>query len=126
MLSSALAAFAWANLKHDLSALWSWLCHRSFWQLVSMGLAIFALVQHFEIVSARHEAAKWQRQYTLIHTQLDKLRSESKAQQGQVTKVIHDYRTVTKPEVVKQVERVESAPLPGQCRTPDLVMRADI
>ena len=29
-----LAAFALANLKHDLEALWAWLCHRSFWQLM--------------------------------------------------------------------------------------------
>jgi hypothetical protein len=43
--------------------IWTWLCARSFWQLTTLGLGIFALFQHFELVSVRHEAAGWQKQY---------------------------------------------------------------
>lgn len=47
--------------------LWTALSHASLWQLVSLGLAIFAAVQHFQLVDARHDADKWQRQYTAEH-----------------------------------------------------------
>lgn len=67
LISHPAILFAWANLKRDFAALWSWLCHRSFWQLVSMALALFVVVQHFELIHARHEAASWHNQFTAEH-----------------------------------------------------------
>jgi hypothetical protein len=62
----ALGLFALA--RHGLGALWTWLSHRSFWQLVSLALAGLALLLLFQRNDARHDAAKWQKQYTAEHT----------------------------------------------------------
>lgn len=44
------------------SGVMAWLSSLSFWQLVCLALGIFAFVQHFEIIAARHDAAKWESQ----------------------------------------------------------------
>jgi hypothetical protein len=38
--------------------IWTWLSHRSFWQLVCMALAGFALLQHFQLAGERRHSAK--------------------------------------------------------------------
>jgi hypothetical protein len=62
-----LASFALSNAKHDIGKLWAWLCHRSFWQLACMGLAAFALVQHFQLAGERRHSSKLQAQLTKEH-----------------------------------------------------------
>lgn len=37
------------------------------WQFVSLGLAVLYGVQHFELVVARHSAAKWHHQYDVLN-----------------------------------------------------------
>lgn len=120
-----LAAFALANLKHDMAGLWGWLCHRSFWQLVSMGLLALFMVQHFQLIGARHEATKWQRQYALIHTQLDAISTarnnqaaETKTRIETVTKIIHD--------ADGRAKAVENAPPAPNCKTKPEVLQADL
>jgi hypothetical protein len=68
------AFLAWPAIKAFFGGIfgkaWAWLSHRSFWQLVSLGLAIVALFQHFELIHSRHEAAKWQQQLSAQKTAL--------------------------------------------------------
>jgi hypothetical protein len=51
-----------------LSKLWAWLSHRSFWQIVCMALAAFALVQHFQLADARHDRDAWRKQFNSEHS----------------------------------------------------------
>jgi hypothetical protein len=54
-------------LSGALSKLWKWLTSLSFWQLVSLGLAVYCGLQFFELRHARAEAAKWEKQFTAEH-----------------------------------------------------------
>lgn len=49
------------------SGLFSWLSSLSAWQLLCLGLAIFAVIQHFEIIRWRHDSAKWEKQFQAEH-----------------------------------------------------------
>jgi hypothetical protein len=49
-----------------LSAVWRFLKGASAWQLIAMGLAVFALVQHFQLAGERRHSAKLERQITQI------------------------------------------------------------
>lgn len=71
MFSLISLAFAFSKVKRVLGLLWSWLCHRSFWQLVSLGLAVFVLVQHFELTRAHRATALWQSQFNAEKTAFD-------------------------------------------------------
>ena len=122
----ALSFFFPAQALLAVRALWAWLCHRSFWQLVSLALGCIVVVQHFTIIHDRAEAAKWQKHYSALETQVKKRQSESKVQQQQVTKVIEHYSTVEKPVIRTEVQKIESAPLPGNCRSPKEVLGADV
>lgn len=65
MLAFALSAL---GVGKNLSTIvYRWLCHRSFWQLVSIGLLCIILVQHFTLVTVRHERDSWQKQYAAEH-----------------------------------------------------------
>lgn len=113
-----LAAFAFANLKSDIGAVLTWLSHRSFWQLVCMGLAGLAVLQHFQLADARHDR-------NAAMAQLQKMSAPRDVQKTETAKRI---------EIVKERVRhadgvaktIEQAPLPGQCRTPKEVLDADI
>lgn len=56
-----------ALLGSGVSKLWAIVSHASFAQILAGALALFALVEHFELAHSRHEAAKWQHQYTEEH-----------------------------------------------------------
>jgi hypothetical protein len=47
--------------------LWAWLCHRSFWQLTTLGLGAYCGLQLFELRHAHAEAAKWEKQFHSEH-----------------------------------------------------------
>jgi hypothetical protein len=49
-----------------LSAVWRFLKGASAWQLLALGLAVFALVQHFQLAGERRHSAKLQAQITKI------------------------------------------------------------
>jgi hypothetical protein len=55
-------------LKSAASASLKWLTSLSAWQLLCLGLACFAVVQHFTLITARHDAARWQKQYNSEHS----------------------------------------------------------
>jgi hypothetical protein len=115
------AAFALLRLfaGDPLGYIWKWIQHASFWQLVSLGLAALFIVQHFQLVSARHSAAKWEATAGKWKSQLDGI-STTRDVQKQVST-----RTVTRViqgqvQVRTVVEHIHDAPNPPDCGTPDV------
>jgi hypothetical protein len=120
-----LAAFALANLKGDIGKLWSWLCHRSFWQLVSMGLAVFALVQHFQLADARHDADNYRRQRDGYKATLDGISARKNEQKTTTGKNIV-IATRKAKEADGVAKKIEAAPIVPGCRTPPEITSADL
>ena len=54
-------------LKRLGGAVWGWLSSLTLWQLVSLGLAIILIIQHFQILDARHDRDAWRKQYNAEH-----------------------------------------------------------
>jgi hypothetical protein len=120
-----LAAFALTKLKYGIAVVWTWLCHRSFWQLVCMALIVLILVQHLELVHARKTIAGCEKRYSAVNAELAKLTSAKNDQQAVtverikvVTKTIHD--------ADQRAKAVETAPPAKDCRTKPEVMGADL
>jgi hypothetical protein len=84
-----------------------------------MGLAAFALVQHFQLAGERRHSAKVEAQLAKTTAELQRV-SSAKNTQAKVTK-----RTVGQAKVIarkadEQATKIETAPLPGNCETPSL------
>ena len=89
------------------------------WRLIGAGavlIAFLALFAHDRMVVAQNEKLK---------AQIAKLVDQSKQKQSEVREVIKQGkdRVVV---VEREATKVENAPLPGGCRTPDAVLNADI
>jgi hypothetical protein len=108
-----------------LKGLWTWLSHRSFWQIVCMGLVVLILVQHFELAHARSEAARWHKQAIGLSEKLQQI-SDAKDQQKQVTREKIKVVTQRVHDADGKAKVIEQAPLPGQCKTPPEVLQADL
>jgi hypothetical protein len=109
------------------SAVFTWLSHRSFWQLVCIGLTILLVIMRFQIADARHDRDAWHRQYDTVHAQLQAISSKRNEQKVEtqerikvVTRTIHD--------ADGKAREVETQPLPEQCHgvTPSAVRQADL
>lgn len=103
-----------------------WLSHRSFWQLAFMAALLFGGIQTFRVKAEQRHTHKIETQLSKATAELNRLRAESKAQQAEVAKTVDHYITVEKPVIRKQVERIETAPLPGGCKTPQAVLEAGV
>jgi hypothetical protein len=122
---SLLAAFAFANLKHDLGWLWGVITHASFWQLACMALGIWMIVVQFQLADSRHDASAYLKQRDAYKAQLDSISSKRNEQKIQTETRIVSVREKIK-EADGRAEKVESAPLPGGCRTPPEISQADL
>ena len=103
-----------------------WLGGLNGWQLLCIALAIFGAVQTIRLATEQRHARKIETQLVKCTDAQRKLAEQSKAQQKDVARVIDHYVTVEKPVVQRVVERIESAPLPGNCKTPAPIMELDI
>ena len=118
------APFADVVLK-VLKAAWGWLSHASLWQLVSLGLAIFALAQHFRLADAQHDAASYLKQRDEYAKQLQSISSKRDEQKAVTKETVR----VVKEQIRHADDKakvIEQAPLPGNCRSPKQVLDADI
>lgn len=106
-------------------AILKWLSHRSFWQIVCMGLGVLIIVQHFQIADARHDRDAYHRQRDEYKSKLDAI-SAKRNEQKLETKT----RIVTVEKQIRhaddEAKKVEQAPLPGNCESPKAVLDADI
>jgi hypothetical protein len=115
-------------LKSLASGIGAWLSRRSLAELGVIALAILFVIQHFALVDARHDAAKWQKQFNAEHAKLEAISSKRDTQKQTtaenvkvVTRVIHD--------ADGRAKVVEQAPIPPtDCHgvTPSGVLQADV
>ena len=115
------AAFALLRLfaGDPLGYIWKWIQHASFWQLVSICLCVFICVQHFQLVSARHSAAKWEGLAVNYRRQLNSI-STKRDVQKQVSTVTVQKVVQGQVQVRTVVEHIHDAPNPADCATPDV------
>jgi hypothetical protein len=86
-------ALALAFAKRAGSGVLSYLSRADAWQIVSLGLAALLIVQHFSLVAARHDAARWQKQATGLQTQINAVDTEAReaeTQAAQLSKQLKD------------------------------------
>jgi hypothetical protein len=119
----------WLALKllagNALSAVWRFLRGASAWQLVALGLAGLCILLWFQRNDARSDAARWQKQDAAHVAALQRISSAQNMQHKTTQRTIYVAKTIAR-KADEQAKRVETAPLPGQCRTPDAVRSADL
>lgn len=110
------------------TAILAWLKHASFWQIVAIALAAFALLQHFQLAGEKRHSQKLEKQLHAATETLDRLSKESAEKQKQTERVITKYVSVDAPDADRRARKVENAPLSGQCHgvTPSEVLQADL
>lgn len=120
-----LVLFAFSNLKRDLKALWGWLCHRSFWQLMFGAALIFSGIQTLRVRAEQRHTRKVESQLSKVEAQLKSISSARDTQKA-VTKT--NIQTVTKiiHEADGRARIVEQAPPAAGCKTKPEVMGADL
>jgi molybdenum cofactor biosynthesis enzyme MoaA len=112
--------------KSLVSGLVSWLSKRSLAEIGCLLLAVIALVEFIQVKAEKRHSAKVEDQLRKCSEVQKRLQAESKAQQKQVSEVHTRYVKVTQPEVEKRVKRIEDAPNPPDCKTPNEVLQADV
>lgn len=75
----ALALFLIGGAKSIFGAVASWLSRRSLVELALMALAIFATVQHFQLVDARSDASRWHKQFVTDRASYQRAQAEADA-----------------------------------------------
>ena len=111
--------------KRLLLAALGWLRSLSWSQLLCLALAGLALLFYLQRNDARHDADSYKRQRDYYVGELKRITTAKDEQRGVTDKNI----AKAKDRIViveRDAKRVEAAPLPGQCRTPDAIMNADI
>ena len=67
-----------AAVMHDFTAAVDWLS-RDFWRVTTLIACIYIVITHFELIHWKHSSAKWESQYTTLHTENEKLTARIKA-----------------------------------------------
>ena len=118
-------AFALANAALDLGKVGKWLMGRSVWQLLCLALLAYVIVLKFEVADARHDRDSYKGQRDRLQAELDRISTRKNEQKsvtsGNIAKAREDQKRAE-----DKAREVESAPLPGNCATPQEVLRADI
>jgi hypothetical protein len=108
-----------------IKKLGAWLSHRSFWQLVCMGLAVLLAVQTVRVKSEQRHSAKVEQQLKKATDELTRISSAKNTQKqttGENIKVV--VRTIHDAEGRAKV--VETAPAAPNCKTNQSVLGADL
>lgn len=111
----ALALGGWKHLVRFLSGL-------SFWQLACLALAILAVLQTYRAKDARSDAERWEKTYHGYRASQAAAAEQQK--QTTATNIVKTRDRIVHIEGPARI--VETAPLPGQCKTPDAVLQGDL
>ena len=112
---AALPAFAIQGVK----AAWNFLKGASAWQILCLALACVCIFTHFELVSARHSAARWEKQASGLQAQLNSISNAKNVQHEVTTRTVE--KVVQGQRQVQTIVRViHDAPNPPDCGTPAL------
>lgn len=102
-----------------LGKLWSWLCHRSFWQLASLALAAVCLLLIYQRNDARHDRDSYKTQRDYYVGELKRITSARDEQRKTSERTVRE--VVEGQEKVRTVVKtIHDAPNPEGCRTPAL------
>jgi hypothetical protein len=116
---------SWLTVLGIAKRIGAWLTSLSFWQIVSLGLAGLSLILWFQRNDARHDAAAYEKRFLAAKNELQRI-STAKNNQKRETET----RIATVKKQIRhaddQAKIIESAPLPGNCKTPPGVMGADL
>lgn len=97
------------------------------WRLVGyLSVAVVVMGLYLALQIEQRQNDKLTAQLQACEQLRRQLVEESARKVEQTERVVTEYRTVTVPRVEREVVRIETAPLPGECRTPDAVMGADL
>jgi hypothetical protein len=120
-----LAAFALANLKHDIAWLWGVITHASFWQLAFAAMAAWMLVVQFEWADAKHDRDSYLKQRDDYKHQLDSISTEQNEQAVQTkTRIVSVIKTIHDAD--ERAKVVEQAAPAKDCKTKPEVLQADL
>jgi Tfp pilus assembly protein PilN len=122
-MTAALAI--WAAIQRIGASALSFLGKLNIWQLLLIAALLVAGVQTVRLKSEQRTNAKLQTQVSKLNERLTSISTARDTQKAitrtnivTVTKTIHDAEGKAK--------QVETAPLPGNCKTPKEVLNADI
>ena len=102
-----------------LGAVWRFLKHASFWQIVTLALACLVVVQHFTIAGERRHSAKVEAQLKAANDQLQAISTKRNVQHDVTERTVE--KVVRGDPVVRTVVRtITQAPNPPDCKTPGL------
>lgn len=77
------------------------------------------IVQHFQLVSARHSAARWEKQASGLQQQLKSISTAKNIQKQTTTRTVE--KVIQGQKQVQTIVRViHDAPNPPDCKTPAL------
>jgi hypothetical protein len=120
-----LALAIWAAIQRIGASALSFLGKLNIWQLLLIAALLVAGVQTVRVHAEQRHSAKLQTQVSKLAEQLkgisakrDTQKTITKTNIVTVTKTIHD--------ADGKAKQVETAPLPGNCKTPKEVLNADI
>jgi hypothetical protein len=118
-------ALALIALRRWLSSALSFLGKLNGYQIAIIALALFAGIQTIRVSAEKRHSAKVEQQLAKSVAELNRL-TTAKDTQHSITKT--NIVTVTKRihDAEGRAKIVETAPLPGECRTPQEVRDADI
>lgn len=111
--------------KRLLLAAFAWLSSLNLWQLLCLALAGFALLFYLQRNDARSDAGKYKKQRDYYVAELKRISTAKNVQRDETARNI----AKAKDRIViveRDAKRIEAAPLPGNCRTPDAIMGADL
>jgi hypothetical protein len=106
-------------LRAFLGGVGKFLSSLSFWQIM-FGAAL--ILAGWQYIGKRAEQRHSQR----VEAQLSKAIALSKVKQEQNKQIVERYIAVEKPVIRERVREIENAPLPGNCKTPEAILRADL
>lgn len=104
-------------LRSWLGSAWDFLKGASAWQILCLAMGALLIVQHFQLVSARHSAARWEKQASGLQQQLNSISTNKNVQHEVTTRTVA--RVIQGQKQVQTIVRViHDAPNPPDCKTP--------
>ena len=84
--------------KAGLSGLWGFLKGASAWQILCLAMGALLIVQHFQLVSARHSAAKWEALSVNYRRQIDAADTQARQAEQQSKQIAKELKDRTDEE----------------------------
>lgn len=94
-------------------------------EIACLGLAGLCLFLKLSLASEQRHSAKVEGQLVKAAAELQRISTKRDEQKAVTRDTIKEAETVTR-EADKVAERIEAAPLPGQCKTPTAILEADL